>query len=197
VEQCIKAERDGFDAVAIASYNDPLLTESRSAVDIPVVSMAESSLLTACAVSRRFALITLMPESVLRLQELVARHSLEHRVGAILALEPRTNEAELVKAFDDHGKLLDSVRRAVERAVDTGCDLVIAAEGVLNEVFFAKGIHAVNGVPVLDCVGNVFLHAEMMVRLRARTGLSMGRRGALGKPDRGLFDAVRSAAGLE
>jgi allantoin racemase len=197
IENCIRAEREGFDAVALASYNDPFVREARSVVDIPVVSMAESSLLIGCGVARRIGLVTLMPESVVRLKEVVSRHCLEDRVSAIVALEPRTNEAELIKGFKDPAPLMAVFERAVERVVESGAELVIAAEGVLNEVLYAHRIHRVRDIPVLDCVGNVFLHAEMMVNLRTRTGLSVGRRWESAKPDDALLTGIRKASGLE
>src|SRR5262245_48908375 len=40
-----RAEAEGFDAVILGSFSDPLLPECRSMVNIPVVSLAESSLL--------------------------------------------------------------------------------------------------------------------------------------------------------
>ncbi|WP_406416302.1 aspartate/glutamate racemase family protein [Streptomyces sp. NBC_00842] len=54
----LEAEESGCHAVALASFAEPFLREARSIVDIPVVSMAESSLLTACSVARRSALVS-------------------------------------------------------------------------------------------------------------------------------------------
>ncbi|MGE0388084.1 MAG: aspartate/glutamate racemase family protein [Gammaproteobacteria bacterium] len=197
VENCIRAEREGFDAVAIASYNDPFIHEARSVVDIPVASMAESSLLTACALARRIALVTLTPENVIRLRELVERHALTPRVAGVYSLEPRTNEAELMQAFAAPEALIANFAHAARRAIDDGAEIVIPAEGVLNEVLFAHRCTRVQDVPVLDCVGNVFLHAEMLVNLRARTGLSAGRRWEHARPDPELFAALRRANGLD
>lgn len=196
IERCLQAEQEGFDAVALAAFNDPFIHEARSVVDIPVVSMAESSLLTACALARRFALVTLTPENVIRLRDIVDRHALGNRVSGVYALEPRLTERELVQCFESPDPLRASFGQIVERAVADGAELVIPAEGILNEVLFSHGYIRADDVPILDCIGTVFLHAEMMVNLKQRSGVSIGRRWEHAKPEEALLSAVRKAAGL-
>lgn len=47
VENMMRAEREGYDAVAISCFLDPGMEKGRSVVDIPVVSSCESALLVA------------------------------------------------------------------------------------------------------------------------------------------------------
>ena len=197
VESCILAEREGFDAVAIASYSDPFVREARGIVDIPVVSMAESSMLLSCSAARRFALLTLTPENVWRLREMVERHGLEKRVSGIYPLEPRSDEKDLVRAFAAPARILDIVTDAARRAVADGAELVIPAEGVLNELLYAQRFQRVDATPVLDCVGATFLHAELMVRMRRTSGLAIGRAWDHARPDAGMVAELRRAARLE
>ena len=196
VEHCIQAEREGYDAVTIAAYNDPFVREARSIVDIPVVSMAECSMLVACGTAKRFALVTLTPENVWRLREIVERHGFEKRVSGIYAIEPRTTERELSQGFANPKPVIDLFNRAAERAIAAGAELVIAAEGVLNEVLVAHAYQRVGQTPVLDCVGATFLYAEMMVALRRTTGLAVSRVWDHAKPDATLVAELRRAAGL-
>ncbi len=197
VERCIQAEREGFDAVAIASFSDPFVREARSVVDIPVVSMAESSMLLACSASRRFGLVTLTPENVWRVREMVERHGLEKRVSGVNALEPRTTEKDLVAGFDAPARVIAAFEAAAQRAVGDGAELVIPAEGVLNELLYENRVQRIAQVPVLDCVGATFLHAELMVRMRRATGLSIGRAWDHARPDDVMLQALRRHAGLE
>jgi len=196
VENCIRAEREGFDAVAIASYSDPFVREARSIVDIPVLSMAESSMLLACSAARRFALLTLTPENVWRLREMVERHGLERRVSGIHPLEPRITEKDLVDAMGSPAGILDIVEKAVRLAVAEGAELAIPAEGVLNELLYANRFQRVDGTPLLDCVGATFLHAETMVRMRRASGLVVGRNWDHARPDAAMTAQLRQAAGL-
>jgi hypothetical protein len=52
IETARQAEREGYDAYVIGSWTDPFLREMRSAVDIPVVSTVEASLLLARSLGR-------------------------------------------------------------------------------------------------------------------------------------------------
>ena len=197
IENCIQAERDGYDAIALASYNDPFVREARTVVDIPIVSVAESTMLIACTQARRFALITLTPENTVRLTEIVERHTLERRVSGIYALEPQTTERELSQAFATPDRLLESFSNTVERAMQAGAELVIPAEGVLNEVLVAHRVSRLYEIPILDCVGTVLLHAEMMIGMQRKTGLRIGRRWSHAKAPADLLAAIRKATGLE
>jgi len=195
IENCRQAEREGYDAVAIAAYNDPFVREARSVVDIPVVSMAECSMLVACSTAKRFALVTLTPENVWRLREIVERHGLEKRVSGIYAIEPRTTERELSLGFANPQPVIDVFSPAVERAAAAGAELVIASEGVLNEVLYAHSFNRVGATPVLDCVGATFLYAELMVKLRRATGLTVGRAWDHAKPDGAMLADLTRALG--
>ena len=89
----LQAEREGFDAYIIGSFSEPFLAETRSVLDIPVVSLAEASLLTACSLAEQFALITLSPAYARRVRSVVKRHGLEGRLSGIYTLSTAYDEA--------------------------------------------------------------------------------------------------------
>ena len=178
----LRAERQGFDAFVLGSFSEPFLPELRSLLGIPVVSMPESALLVACSLAERFALITLGPPNVVRVRRLVQRHGLEGRVSGVYGFPVQTDEAELDAAFDAPARLVESFTAVAEQAVAAGADLVIPAEGVLNDVLHANGVTTIGGATVLDCVGASLLYAEMMVGLRRRLGTGPGRRWSYVKP---------------
>ena len=60
--------------------------------------------------------------------------------------------------------------------------MIIPAEGVIAELLVAQGVTEIEGVCVMDSVGAVVLHAQMLAALRARTGLHPGRRWHYPKP---------------
>jgi len=181
LHNAVRAEREGYDAFVISSFTEPFLTEARSAVDIPVVAMPESTLLTACSVGALSAVITVNPEIAWIARGIVARHGLQQRVAGIYPLDPPVAEAAIVRAFNDPDELLASFRAAAATAVAAYADVLIPAEGILNEVCVAHGVSEVNGASVMDGVGVTFEHALMMCRLRA-AGLHAGRRWTYRKP---------------
>lgn len=190
-----QAERDGFDAFAFCTFAEPLLRQCRSLVDIPVTSMLESSLLVGCTLARKVALITLAPGNVVRLTEQIERHALKDRIGGIYPLDPPVTEFDLTAAFDDPGPLLDNFMAAARRAVAAGADCVIPAEGVLAEVLAAQRVDRVEGAAVMDCMAVVLGWTEMMVRLRRRCGLGVGRQWDHARPPGDVMAALEAYFG--
>jgi Asp/Glu/hydantoin racemase len=198
VEHCLHAAADGYDAIALATFSDPYLTECRSVVDIPVTSMPESSLLVGCSCAARMALVTLGPSNVRRVRDLVRRLGFTERVSTVMPLDPPVTEADLVGflANDDFAEFVSRFLVVARRAVESGADLVIPAEGVFNEVLFQAGCQRVDDAPVMDVLGVLIGYTELMVQLRSRTGLSVGRRWTYPKPDARVLDSLRQQRGL-
>lgn len=171
-----RAEAEGYDAIVIAGWSEAFLREARSLVDIPVVSMPESNLLAACSVGRLAGLVTISPLIARHIRKLVGAHGLEQRVSAVVSLEPQVNEHDLARAMTRPEPLLEAFRIAARRQIEAGADVIVPAEGFLSEVLVDRGVDEIDGVSVMDSVGVALLNAEMMVGLRAKTGLRTGRR---------------------
>ncbi|MBX5472438.1 MAG: hypothetical protein IRZ23_08260 [Acetobacteraceae bacterium] len=191
VENCIRAEREGYDAVAISCFLDPGLEEARSVVDIPVVSSLETALLVASAAARSFGLVAIDATMAAVLKELVHRYGYERRVSAVESMNPPITEFELDTAFSGSPALVDRFASQVRRMVDAGADLIIPAEGVINAVLVRNACDAVDGTPILDSYGALLNFAEMLVRLQSATGLRTSRRGAYARPPESLVRHLR------
>lgn len=177
-----RAESEGFDAVAIGSYSEPYLREARSMLAIPVVSMAESTLLTGASIARRSGLVTISVEIAWMARDIVSANRLEDRVAGVWTIVPAVNEAQLGRAFAEPAQIMAAFTAAARTAIAAGADVIIPAEGVLNELVVAQGLTEIDGVCVMDAVGVVIAHAQMLATLAARTGLHAGRRWHYPKP---------------
>ncbi len=192
IEFGMQAEREGFDAFIIGSFSEPFLAETRSVLDIPVVSLAEASLLAACSLAEQFALISLAPAYARRLRGVVRRHGLESRLSGVLALKTACDEADVDAAFASPDALIDDFTSVARDAVEAGADVVIPAEGLLSEVLHLQRVRTIESATVLDCVGTALLYAEMLVNMKGRLGLGVGRRWAYAKPPADLLAELRS-----
>ncbi len=192
VENAVRAESEGFDAVAISCFVDPGLALARSAVDIPVVSSCETALMVACSVGAAFGLITIDKSMVSVLRELVESYGHASRVCAIETLDPAMNEFELDEAFHRRGPMVERFRAHARSLIERhNVDVLIPAEGVLNTMLVRNNVRDVDGVPVLDSYGALLQHADMLARLRRRTGLAVGRRGIYAKPPLEITNHLR------
>jgi hypothetical protein len=195
LECCVQAAAQGFDAFVIGSFSEPHLRQSRSAVDIPVLSMPETAFFTACSLAEKFALITLSPKYARRVSEVVARHGMGPRLAGIFSLGADLGEREASGALDDPAAMLAAFDAAARQAIAAGADMLLPAEGILNEVVFANRVTCIEGAAVMDCVGVTLLHAEMLVRAKRALGLGYGRAWSYPLATPAMQAALRRQAG--
>jgi Asp/Glu/hydantoin racemase len=154
--------------------------------------MPEASMQLACTLSESFSMVTLGPPNVLRLKKTMARHGMQARVSSVHALTRQWNETELNAAFAEPEALIADFCEVARLSLAEGADLVIPAEGVLNEVLVQYRLHEIDGATVMDCVGAALLHAEMLVNARKKLGLGPGRRWAR-RPERDVLERLHTA----
>lgn len=188
LRNAVRAEREGYDAFIVATYIEPYLRELRSAVDIPVVSSLEATLLVGCSMAHTVGLVTLNQQLLWSLRTSVERHRLGARVGAVLVMEPELNEREIIDLLASPGAYLDRFVETAKRAVADNADAIIPAEAILAEMVAANGITSIDGAAVLDGIGIPVAYAEMLVKLWRATGLRVGRRWHHPLPPRELVE---------
>jgi allantoin racemase len=197
VEAALTAEREGYDAVALACFYDRALRAARSVVDIPVVGLSETAMLVACSLGHKFALIALNEDQQAQHVEVAHACGLEGRLAASLAMEPAIDEYML--EGDDQATLpiVEGFHRACRRAIDAGADVIIPVDGVLNEFVWRRGLLQFENATVMDSLGVLFRYAAFMAGARATLGLEVSRVRHYAKPSKAMLDHARSFAGVK
>lgn len=193
VDYAIDAERAGFDAFVIGSFSEPFLREIRSAIDIPVASLTESSLLVGCSLGKLLAPIANAPAVQWMVKAAVEKHGLDARVLEVQAIDPPLEEPALAAAYADPAPVIAAFHLAAQRAIANGADVIIPAEGVLAELLYAHGVRAIAGAPVIDVFGTMWAYAAMLARLWSRTGLRVGRAWHYRRDDADLVRRLRAS----
>lgn len=175
LDNVVLAEEQGYCAFAMASWVAPFLRAARSAVDIPVTSMAESVLAVACSLGLRFVLVCINDDQARLAGELIEELNFGARVVSVIPLDLEVSEEAVVSGFGSDGAITQSGLRAARAGIAQGADVVIPAEGILSEVMRAEGIIAIDGAPVLDCVKILVEHTILLVRLWEESSLHVGR----------------------
>lgn len=172
-----RAEREGFDAVAIGNILDPGLREAREVVDIPVLGLCEASLLLACLMGRNFSLVTVNERFIPRIEENVRRYGLRERLCGIDTMGVEVEELD--RAYRDpawHEGVVERFTGGVRRLLTGGAEVVIPAGGVAMLFLARAGVHVLEGVPILNGIVALVRLAEMAVRFRKTTGIFASRR---------------------
>jgi hypothetical protein len=170
----ITAESEGFDVMLIGSFVAPGLRAARSAVGIPVLSMAESCVLASRVAARSVRLIALNADQCRLLRELLVRVGL-----GPLPIEYRhlglRDERELSAAIADPAGMVLRVEAVCADLPDSDADLIVPAEGVLAAMLGAVGVTEIQGRPVMDVFAVALADAAAMGWAFSRGALAHGR----------------------
>src|SRR4029079_10018999 len=162
------AEREGFDAMATSCFFDTASRHAMALVDIPVVSLGESCALTACSLGRKFGMVTLCEDQSADYTDMLVAYGLERRFAGAPALDPPIDEFALEADEKTAGAIEERFDAACAAMVERGAEIIIPADGVLNEFLVRRRrLTARGGVPVMDTLLRAFTAAERLVWLHA------------------------------
>lgn len=195
-EAAVAAQTAGYDAFALGCFFDPALHEARSLVDIPVVSLTESCMLTACSLGRKFAIISLTDFQKMLTEDLASQYGLSSRLAGVVAMAPAVKLYEL----EGSGAVIDSIKErfaaSCQEALRLGAEIIIPGDGVLNEFLVRHGMLSIDGAVVMDALGALFHHAAFFARGRAAGCFDVSRRLLYAKPTETMLDHTRQYTGV-
>lgn len=176
----------GCDAAVVAAFGDPGLEAARELMPIPVVGLAEASILSACALGRRFSLICFLPEFIPWYHDSVARAGVVDRLASIKAATSPFKDLTTVQ--DDLET--DLVALCQQAAALDGADVVILAGAPLAGL--APRIARAVAVPVLDSVMAAVRQAEALAGLCKARPARQRPGDAATKPVTGVSDQLQA-----
>ncbi len=174
------------DAMIVAAFGDPGLTALREVLDIPVLGLTESALMSACMLGQRFSIIAISRRISAWYRETVQANSLLERLASIRTLDQRVQNIGSIQ--NDHAEELKALcMQAIEQ---DGADVLIIAGAPLAGL--ARTIAADIPVPLVDGVSSAVRHAESLFAL----GTSAPKLGSFAhppiKPNKGLSPAIQN-----
>ncbi|WP_433457810.1 aspartate/glutamate racemase family protein [Pseudochelatococcus sp.] len=202
VEAALQAEAEGFDAVFIGCWNDPLW-EAREVLGIPVGSVSEQSMLAALTLGRRFAVVTVSEKTTVAIERDLRAYGLADRaiVRPVRAITPESDAAMLLGTVDAETARAEIVPRfdAVAReCVRDGAEVVLIGCTFYSPLLRAAGYTEVagTGVPVVDAATVALKYTEAMGQIALSTGLVKSNRLALRAPAAANLARARRSLGL-
>ncbi|MGH6816406.1 MAG: aspartate/glutamate racemase family protein, partial [Hyphomicrobiaceae bacterium] len=132
------------DAAIFAAFGEPGLLGARELFDIPVVGMGEASMLTACMLGRKFAIVTFATALGPWYQECVDQHGLTSRCAGVRTIDSAFKSITGVQ--DENEKLL--VELASKAVSETHADVIVPGGAPLAGL--AEKIKGRIAVPLVD-----------------------------------------------
>ena len=184
IRNAVKAEREGYDAVAITHFQDAALMEAKSAVDIPVLGLGETTLFHACTLGRKLGLVTINPTFIPWHEDQVIRYGLQSRVVGVRAVEAKVSD--FIDAFateEGFKKLQPKWEAECRRLLDAGADVIVPAGGLPMMLYGATPGANIDGAPIVNGITLIAKSAEMAIKLRRAAGMAaVSRRSNFAKP---------------
>jgi len=160
------------DAVVLACFGDPGLAALKEVSPVPVVGMADASILQACAMGNRFSIVTGGERWKSMLEEFVASHGLTSRLASVRTVAP--TGAAIARNPKAAMALLAKGCTACVR--EDGADVVILGGAGLAGL--AAKLKTMVDAPLLDGVACAISTAEGLARQKPVKAGS----GALARP---------------
>jgi Asp/Glu/hydantoin racemase len=179
-----RAEAEGFDAVMITCFGDPMLWPIRQAVNIPVVSLGESAMLLSAMMGHKFGVVTISPHNIFEMEHMIDKYGLKDRYAGARP-NPETGD-EQAGALIDARHAIESFKTAARELIADGAELLIPGCGLLSpalrlapgaEKKYPDGLTEVDGVPVVDVMGETLKMAELLVSLKKAGSCWISRKG--------------------
>lgn len=143
VEHEVAQAAQPFDACLLACFGEPGIGAVRERLAVPVVGMAEASILTAMQRGDRYAIVTVGQRWPGMLREQIRQWGLESRCAAIISLPG--NALDYVSRSPESAV---RVSHALDAAVEQGADVLIVAGAALAG--YLPSLPRLPAVPIID-----------------------------------------------
>jgi allantoin racemase len=184
IEEVLKGEAAGIEAIVIACFDDTGLEAARCCASGPVIGIGEAAFHLASLVAHRFGVVTTLSRSIAPIEANLVRYGLDRRCARVRACEVP------VLALDDpasgaRAKLSTEIERA--KAQD-GADAIVL--GCAGMAALAASLAREHGLPVIDGVAAAVKLTEALVALGHTTSKLGPYAKPIAKPYAGVFAGV-------
>ncbi len=158
-----KAEEDGYDGIVIACYGDPGIEAAKELVNIPVVGIAEASLLLAPMLCHKFLVLGTADSSVPRIERFIRQLGLNEELGEVRAINPGIAWT-IVDSLKNREKSKQLIIEACKNALEeSNAELIILGCSEMSE--HAAAIQKELGIPVIDPVVTAVQLAIALIKM--------------------------------
>ena len=173
-----------YDAAVIAAFGDPGLGAAREMMAIPVVGLAEASVLMACPLGNTFSIVSFSSRLEPWYRESVAWCGMSNRLASIRMLDANVSDVDRVQEENEE-LLVEMANRAVH---EDEADVIVLAGAPLAGL--ATAVKDRIEVPVVEGVAASVKVAEGLAAMAPRKPIAGTFRQPVPKSVTGLPDAL-------
>jgi allantoin racemase len=189
IKNAIQAEKEGYDVVAVTHFQDPGLSEAKSAVGIPVLGLGETTLHFSLTLGRKIGLVTINPAFIPWHEDQIIKYGMQSRVVGVRAVD--ASVLDYIEAFTSPKKLQELTpkwEKECRALLDLGADVIVPAGGIPMMLFTGE----IDGAPIVNGMTVIAKAAEMAVKLKQH-GIGVSRRSNFARaPEKALKEFLES-----
>ena len=199
LKSMLRAEQEGFDAIAGACVFDGAIRAAGNLMNIPVVGPGETSMYLAKMMGEHFAIITSDPSFTFKIEHHMEQlgmrpFAIGYRPVRSLSLGPE-------KFFGcclgtDYSPVIENFSQIARGCIQDGADVLIAGCGLMSPMFTVSNVRDIDGVPIIDPMLVSLKVAEMLVDFRAAGIPIISSKGLFMKATKGDIEEGCKALGL-
>jgi allantoin racemase len=156
------AEKEGYAAVCVNSMSDSAVAALRSLLSIPVVGPGSTSLLMACALGKKFSILTMWDRWRHLYDKVISEQGLAHRLASVRSIGVRPDTSALLAGKED--LIFPDLEREGRAALEQdGADVLVLGSTTMYQAhnFLAERLN----VPVINPGLLAFKYCEMLLDL--------------------------------
>jgi allantoin racemase len=183
IRNAVEAERQGYDVVAVTHFQDPGLSEAKSALGIPVLGLGETTLHFSLTLGRKLGLVTINPAFIPWHEDQIVKYGMQSRVVGVRAVD--ASVLDYIAAFSDaesFKKLKPLWDRECRVLLDAGADVIVPAGGIPMMLFGGASGANIDGAPIVNGMTVIAKSAELALKLKRDAGIAVSRRSNYARP---------------
>ena len=159
IEEVKKGQKEGFDAIIIACFDDTGLAELRALIDIPIIGIGEAAFHAAMMLGAKFSVVTTLAISIPVIEKNLIDYGLNSMCVKVRASDVPVLDLE-VPGSDAQKKISDEISRSIVE--DKANAIVLGCAGMAD---LSSRLTKNHRVPIIDGVSVAVGFASTLARL--------------------------------
>ena len=161
-EEVKKGQKEGFDAIVIACFDDTGLAKLRALIDIPIIGIGEAAFHAAMMLGTKFTVVTTLSVSIPIIEENLVNYGLHS-----MCLKVRASEVPVLDLEIPGSKAREKISHEISIALmdDKPSSVVLGCAGMAD---LSMQLSEEHNIPVIDGVSAAIGFASTLVRLSNR-----------------------------
>lgn len=171
------AEKEGYDAVIINCFGDPMLWELRQALNIPVVGLGESSMLYSIKMGYKFGIVTISPNNIPETNETIEKYGLSKKcVGCVSIPCWKLGEKATIE------ETINSFKTAAHSLIEKGAEVIIPGCSVMSPKIRLHELTNIDDCAIVDILSIAISEAETLAKLKKGNSAWISRKCLYNQP---------------